>query len=676
MAALHLAFPVNKFGLDADRVCGSSEMAYLVREFDWSRTLLGPICGWSEAMVAAVNLTLASPVPSTLYWGPELAMIYNDGYRLIAGARHPAALGRPGAEVWREAWHIVGPQFEATLRTGTTVQHDSLLVPIEQDGAMRDFYWNYSISPVYDGGRIAGIYNTCTDVTATVVTTRERDGLAGRLEQVMASTSDGSAMIDRNWCMTYMNKAALRATRKIPEMLGGNLWASLPELDYEGSPNVYHYKRAMYEGVAAEFESYYPEPLNHWLCIKVFPTPEGIAVFFQDITEAKLSREKEEAAAAALAASEEELRWTVALSAQMPWTADLNGGILWMERRGTPLERPPGRTKGDDWHKLVHADDVEQSAEVWEHARTNGTPYDREHRLLTTGGTYRWFRSRARPRRDEAGKIVKWYGTTEDIETRKQTEAALRTSEKLAVVGRLASSIAHEINNPLEAVTNLLFLARTSEGIPEEVQGFLDTAEREMQRASTITSQTLRFHRQSSKQTEVEFGGLIDEVLAVLHGKLVNSGVRAEVRRRTRQTICCFEGEIRQVLLNLAANAIDAMHCERGGRLLVRMREATDWRTGRRGQVVTVADTGPGMSGEVRARIFDAFFTTKGDAGTGLGLWVSQEIVARHKGALRLRTRQAEEDGSGGRGCVFTLFLPEEAVERPKRRKGDTIPVV
>lgn len=672
MAALHFAFPAQHSTPEAERgcICGTSDMARVVRQHDWSRTPLGPIAGWSETLIAAVNLVLSSPVPSTLYWGPELLMIYNDGYRLIVGSRHPRALGRPGSEVWSEAWHIVGPQFEETLLTGEAVQDDSMLVPIEHDGAVQDFYWNYSISPVYEAGRIAGLYNTCTNVTAAVLTAWERDGLGQRLEQVLSSTSDGVATIDRDWRVTYMNRAACRAMAAIPGMVGRNLWRSLPALDDGGSQKA-HFQRAMDENVPSEFESYYPEPLNRWLCMRVSPMPEGVAVFFQDITEEKQSREEAARAGAALAASEEELRWTVELSAQMPWTANVNGAILSFDHRGSEADgRTIERSKGTNWHRLIHAEDLERSKAAWECSLRTGEPYDVEQRVMTKAGEYRWFRSRAYPRWDDDGRLVKWYGTTEDIEVRRQTEQALRTSEKLAVVGRLATTIAHEINNPLEAVTNLLYLARTGDALSEETQGYLDAADRELRRASAITSQTLRFQRQSSKPTEVQLRDLVDEVVSLMRGRLLNSSVTLELRMLAAKPVRCIEGEIRQVLLNLTTNAIDAMHGSGGGRLMIRTRIATEWKSGRRGVVLTVADSGPGMPVQVQAMIFNPFFTTKGHAGTGLGLWVSQEIVGRHGGSLRLRSR----DGSQGSGSVFTLFLPEEAAaaEMPldERRLG------
>ncbi len=231
-------------------------------------------------------------------------------------------------------------------------------------------------------------------------------------------------------------------------------------------------------------------------------------------------------------------------------------------------------------------------------------------------------------------------------------------TEKLAAVGRLASSIAHEINNPLESVTNLLYLARET-AINPQTREYLYIADRELRRVSVIANQTLRFHRQSSKPKPVTCDELIDSALTVYQGRLLNSQVQVEQRTRCVRPVMCFEGEVRQVYSNLIGNAIDAMH-RGGGRLIMRTREGVHWKTGRRGVVITVADTGSGMSPKTAQRIFEPFFTTKDVAGTGLGLWVSHEIVERHGGALTVRSSQR----AGHSGTVFTLFLPYDAVVR------------
>lgn len=240
------------------------------------------------------------------------------------------------------------------------------------------------------------------------------------------------------------------------------------------------------------------------------------------------------------------------------------------------------------------------------------------------------------------------------LEGRHRAEAALIQSEKLAAVGRLAASISHEINNPLESVTNLLYLIRQEDHLPDRAMTYLGLAERELARVSEIAGQTLRFQRQSSEPTSITPEDLLDSVVALYHGRLLNARVKLDFHHRIAAPITCYEGDIRQVLNNLVGNAIDAMH--KGGRLLIRTLDTRCWRTGRPGIRITIADTGSGMPPDVRAHIFEAFYTTKGLSGTGLGLWISHGIVSRHTGALLVRSSTKGPTT----GTVFSLFLPRE----------------
>ena len=241
-----------------------------------------------------------------------------------------------------------------------------------------------------------------------------------------------------------------------------------------------------------------------------------------------------------------------------------------------------------------------------------------------------------------------------DITQQKMAESALVQSEKLAAVGRLASSISHEINNPLEAITNLLYLTECDETLSPESRAYIHTAQMELARVSQIATQALRFHRQANSSTCVTPAQLIDAVLNLYQGRLTNSGIHVEASYSTAERIPCFENDIRQVLNNLIGNAIDAMR--NGGRLRVRAHTGRDLATGRPGFRITVADTGHGMSRETASRVFDAFYTTKQLNGTGLGLWISAGIVDRHHG--RLHVRSSEDPVY--HGTVFTLFLPAD----------------
>ena len=246
-----------------------------------------------------------------------------------------------------------------------------------------------------------------------------------------------------------------------------------------------------------------------------------------------------------------------------------------------------------------------------------------------------------------------------EITQLRRAEAALVQSEKLAAVGRLASSISHEINNPLEAITNLLYLAASDDALGQATKSYLQLAQDELGRVSQIATQTLRFHRQSNNPVAVTAAQLVDPVLNLYAGRLVNSGIHVEASYSTVSRILCFENDIRQVLNNLIANAIDAMRT--GGRLVVRAHDASHAQTGTAGVRIAVADTGHGMGRETMERIFEPFYTTKGLNGNGLGLWISKGIVERHGGCLRVRSIAQAAGAQGLHGTIFTLFLPGAA---------------
>jgi PAS domain S-box-containing protein len=278
-----------------------------------------------------------------------------------------------------------------------------------------------------------------------------------------------------------------------------------------------------------------------------------------------------------------------------------------------------------------------------------------EGALSTQPDLHRYWTVNYFPVYAEDGTVQAITAASLEITAQKRAEQALLQNEKIAAVGRLASSIAHEINNPLESVTNLLYIARTSQDVTE-IQGYLDIADRELRRISLIASQTLRFYRQSTRPEPIQCNALVDSVLTLYQGRLLNSNIQVETREWVKEPLVCFEGEIRQVLNNLVGNALDAM--PHGGRLLIRSRVATNWITGERGLTLTFADTGYGIPHDIQKRIYEPFFTTKGISGTGLGLWISKDIIEKHHGSIRLRSSQK----SGKNGTVFSLFLPFHSV--------------
>ena len=256
------------------------------------------------------------------------------------------------------------------------------------------------------------------------------------------------------------------------------------------------------------------------------------------------------------------------------------------------------------------------------------------------------------PHMEAPGTLVSFSAIIRDIASRKKAEKALLQSEKLASVGRLASSIAHEINNPLESVTNLLYIL-ASRIEDEETRQFAITAQEELARVSEIATHTLRFHKQSSNKTIVSLAALAESVFALYRARLENSQIVALVQCPVDIHLLCYEGELRQVLVNLVANAYDAMRS--GGRLIFRAHPSRDWTSGETGIRLLVADTGSGMDKETKGRLFEPFFSTKGIGGTGLGLWISKDLIAKNGGSVSVHSRS----GPGKRGTVFNMFFPK-----------------
>ena len=267
-------------------------------------------------------------------------------------------------------------------------------------------------------------------------------------------------------------------------------------------------------------------------------------------------------------------------------------------------------------------------------------------------GTKAWISLAAAPVHNEKGEVTGGVVALSDIDQQKRSEAALIQNEKLAAVGRLAASISHEINNPLEAVTNLLYLARQSAELPEDAKVFLDTADQELARVSQIVSHTLQFHRQSTKPRAVLVQQLFEATLGLYAGRLMNANIDLVLQHDSTDAVTCYEGEIRQVFNNLIGNAIESMKL--GGRLLIRSKAARSWKTGEAGVRITIADSGHGMDSRVAARVFEAFYTTKGINGSGLGLWISKGIIEKHHGSLQVRSTTASTKS----GTTFSLFLP------------------
>ena len=271
--------------------------------------------------------------------------------------------------------------------------------------------------------------------------------------------------------------------------------------------------------------------------------------------------------------------------------------------------------------------------------------------LVSKNGTEICIDDSGAPIRDSSGTMIGVVLVFRDITERRMSEGALMRAEKLAAAGRLAASVAHEVNNPLEGLTNLVYIARRSDEL-EEVRHLLSQAENELNRIAHITRQSLGFYRETSIATHFSPAAVVREVSDFYANRAASLGVTLLVNTNTEREVLGAAGELRQVLSNLLANGLDA--CSKGDTIRLEANSATDPRDRTRlGVRISVADTGFGIAPEHIGSIFEPFFTTKKDTGTGLGLWVSRELVEKHGGRLRVRSRNLPKCGT-----VFSIFLP------------------
>jgi PAS domain S-box-containing protein len=513
---------------------GKSRMAEIIRAHDWPSTPLGPLEGWSEALLLSANLMLSCAFPSLVFWGKELVQLYNDAFIPLLAERHPSGLGQTAEECWWDAWQIVGPNLNRVMKDGETVFHENTLVPIVRDGRLQDIWWTYSYSPILGPGREAlGVLVVCQDITSEVTAaqelrkseegTRESAKRLSELAAIVESSDDVILSKDLNGTITSWNNAATRIFGySQEEMIGASILKLIPE-------HLHSDEKTILENVRAG------RRVEH----------------FETIRRAK------------------------------------DGRLIDVSLTVSPIKDEDGRVIG-------------------------------------------------------ASKILR------DVSSRRRIEQSLLQAEKIAATGRMAATIAHEINNPLAAVMNLLYLLR-EKITDEEGRGFLATAEDELGRVSHIAKQTLGYYREHAAASLASLSDIAEHALTIYEPRCTAAGITVRKSIAPSTKVVLRRGEMMQVVSNLIVNSIYAM--PHGGTLSISVCDASSEGNG---VVVTVEDDGVGIRPEDLPKVFDAFFTTRATVGTGIGLFVAKQFVEGHGGKINI-----ESDGeSGKRGTVVRVFLP------------------
>ena len=468
---------------------GSCRMGDLVAGFDWSATPLGPLAAWPDRLRFAAEMCLRSSAPASVYWGPELTLLYNDAFADLLGDRHPQMLGRPAREVWAESWEALGPQLAQVIETGRGLSAPEQLVPVLRDGVVAETYWNTRFTPLLDGsGTVAGVLGQRDEVTRAVQAER-RLSFQVRLADTLRGTDDpekvkdiatallgehlgaarvGYAEVDEENGLAWVRSdwtrdegvASLAGQSTPLSALGEEALAFLRSGEVLALPDIRDLRlgdgavtaawekagmRALITvplvrdgGLKALLYVHEPQP-RHWL--------RSEAAIARDVAERTWASVERAQAEQSLRDSEDHYRHTVELNPQVTWTALPDGRLNRVSNRWSVWTGTSGL--GGSWIEAIHPQDREASAAAWSRSVAEGVPYDIEHRVRMQDGGYRWARSRAWPRRrDDDGTICLWYGSTEDIHERKVAEEHQRL---------LINELNHRVKNSLATVQAIAF---------------------------------------------------------------------------------------------------------------------------------------------------------------------------------------------------------------------------
>jgi PAS domain S-box-containing protein len=637
-------------------IAGQSEMAARIRAHNWAETHLGAIEDWSETLLATVNLMLHSPFPTILSWGQEMVFLYNDAAISTLTVKHPRALGGLYREVFHEAWDLVGADLEACFYQGKTAVRDNMFIPILFDGVLVDHYWSYSLIPVYENGRIAGVYDAFRNMTEIVMGARRLRESEARLKLATEVAKLGVFVWDTvedrgNWENDRMYEIFGR-TREEGPINGAAFMNEVVHPDYRGV-----FRRAM-ENTLEKGEPFHFEGLmylsgKNLRCIEVNgnlqPPTDGskgrILGTIRDITELRKTEEDLRESAKRLG----ELAAIVASSDDVILSKNLDGTVTsWNAAATRVFGYAPDEMIGRSILKLIPEHLHSDEKTIIESIRAGRRVEHFETIRLTKDGRLIDVSLTVSPIKDETGQVVGASKILRDISSRKRIEQSLLQAEKIAATGRMAATIAHEINNPLEAVMNLLFLLR-AKITDDEGLGYLATAEDELGRVSHIAKQTLGYYREHAAAGPASLSEIAEHALSVYEPRCTAAGIAIRKALDSSTKVVLRRGEMMQVISNLIANSIYAMSA--GGTLSVSVKDETS--TGD-GIVLTIEDNGVGIAPDLLPKVFEAFFTTRATVGTGIGLFVAKQFVEGHGGRISIESINESEN----HGTTVRIFLP------------------
>jgi PAS domain S-box-containing protein len=640
----------------ATLITGLTEMTERIRTHHWAATPLGPIETWSETLIAAVNLMLHSPFPTILSWGPQMVFLYNDAAIPTLMGKHPSALGDLYRNVFREAWDLVSADLEGCFYRGETAVRDNMFIPILLNGVIEEHYWSYSLIPVYENGEIAGIYDAYRNTTQVVTGAQKLRDSETRLKLATEVAQLGIFVwhLAEDWA-SWENDRMYEIFGRSRDKGPVNRTVFLNEIvhpDFRES-----FRRALdatlQQGERFHFEGLIrlPNTVERWIEVngQLQAEPNGspgqILGTIQDITPIK---ESEKALEVSLKHAGE-FAAIVESSDDVIVSKDLNGIITsWNPAATRVFGYSAEEMIGSSILKIIPEHLHSDERRIIESLRAGRRIEHFETVRVTKAGQLLDVSLTISPVVDKRGQVIGASKILRDITGRKRLERSLLQAEKIAATGRMAATIAHEINNPLQAVENLLCLLRPAIGDPKAIE-YLDSIESELIRVSHIAKQTLGYYRENSSPIEISVAELVRHAIAIYEPRCKALGIEIRKSLDSSRTSALRRGEIVQVISNLISNSIYAM--QTGGILSVSVKDAENLSDE---IVLAIQDTGTGIAPEDLPRVFDAFFTTRNTVGTGIGLFISKQFVEGHGGRIEIESKNDIRN----HGTIVRVFLP------------------
>jgi PAS domain S-box-containing protein len=669
---------------------GSGEMGQLIRDFDWSRTSLGPVTNWPQSLRTSLSILLNAQLPMGLWWGEHLIQFYNDAYRPCLGneGKHPEALGQQGSDCWPEVWPLQEPIIEQVLIGGQAVLKENQLLLIYRNGRTENAYWTFSYSPVRDeSGRVAGVLVLCQDTTLQV----EAMQLSKQrfLNFVRRATVGMIVLSGEEMVVEVVNDAYGRLIeRSCEELLDKPLFSVIPEARPYFHPILEKVRttgKPLYLYDYPYFVKVDGLPKEGFLDLVYQPYQEsdgsitGVMVLCHDTTEKVIARKKVEE-------SQERFQTMADNISQLVWIADGEGWIYWYNKRwydytGTSLEE----MQGWGWEKVHHPDHLERVLSFVKSAWQQGEPWELEFPLRGQDGEYGWFLTRAVPIHTPDGSVAGWFGTNTDISEHQQTQQQLQTlNQELAATTEELRAANEEIQASNEELTEAnrqltlinadldTFVYTASHDLKSpisNIEGLLKALERRLgkdafqnpqiqQIYELLLSSVARFKSTIRDLSEVARAGkespedvatialesILEEVQQDLGTQIEEAGAKLEIQLDC-PAIHFSRKNLKSICYNLLSNALKYRSEQRQALMRIMCQSEGDY------YVLCVEDNGLGIDMRQQDKIFALFKRLHAHVeGTGIGLYIVKKLVENAGGKIEVESQL-------GVGSTFKVYF-------------------